>query len=103
MQHDVGPIRGQRMDVRRYRLMPVANLHGGVHGLGRRRAHPVDTLDAKRRTESGVSRPHHHRVVRWIEVRHIQRLGCRYAEAAPLPHGIKRQAMVRTNGFTGWY
>src|SRR5262245_26985432 len=101
MQHDVGPIRGQRLNVRRYRLMPVANLHGAVHCLGRRWAHPVDPLDAKCRTEGGVPRPHHDRVVRWIEARHIQRLGCRYAEATALPHGIKRQAMVHTDGFTG--
>src|SRR5262249_51019533 len=80
--------------------MPVANLHGGIHWLSRWLAHPVDPLDAKRRTEGGVSRPHHDRIVRWIEARHIQRLGCRYTEATPLSHGIKRQAMVHTDGCT---
>src|SRR5262249_28540859 len=77
------------------------NLHSGVHCLGRRWAHPVNTLDAKRRTESGVSRPNHHRVVRWIEARHIQRRGCRYAQSAPPPPGVKKPATGGTHRFTG--
>ena len=52
----------------------------------------MQTLDAKRSTRGGVPRPHYHCVVPWIEVRHIQRLGCRHTEAAALPHGIKRHS-----------
>jgi hypothetical protein len=90
MQHNACLVGSQRLDRRRYGLMPVANLHRRVHCPRWRRAHPVDTLNAKRCTEGGVSRPHHHRVVHWIEACHVQRLSGSDTEAASLPYGIKR-------------
>jgi hypothetical protein len=100
-QHDAGAIGSHWVDIRRHGLMPVANLYGRVDYLCRWEAHPVQTLNAKCGTQGSVPRPHYHRVMHWIEACHVQRLGCSHTQATSLPHGIKRHAMVRANGFTG--